>query len=110
VLSVTLFVILFGPQIFRERLNRFAPNLQGRRVWSLARTNLNVNVKGQKSKSPGTKKRKTAQLPQLTMHGKACAVRRSLQSAADDTIPSPPKGDGVTAVHTDCGLRAAYVW
>jgi len=31
-------------------------------------------------------------------------------AAADDTIPSPPWGDGVTAVHTDGGLRAVYVW
>jgi len=30
-----------------ELLNGFAPNLQGRRAWSLARRNLNVKVKGQ---------------------------------------------------------------
>jgi len=34
-----------------------APNSQGRRVWSLARMSLNVKVKGQRSTSPGTKKR-----------------------------------------------------
>jgi len=38
-----------------ELLNGFAPNSQGRRVWSFARTSLNVRVKGQRSKSPGTK-------------------------------------------------------
>jgi len=32
-------------------------NAQGRRVWSLARTSLNVRVKCQRSRSPGTKKR-----------------------------------------------------
>jgi len=38
---------LFVTQIFWELLNVFAPNSQGRRVWSLARTSLNVKVKGQ---------------------------------------------------------------
>ena len=35
------------------RLNGSAPNSHGRRVWFLARTSL--NVKGQRSRSPGTK-------------------------------------------------------
>ena len=34
-------------EICRERLNGFAPNSQGRRVWSLTRTSLKVKVKGQ---------------------------------------------------------------
>ena len=34
-------------EIPREPLNGFAPNSQGRRVWSLARTRLNVKVKDQ---------------------------------------------------------------
>ena len=38
---------LFVHQIYREPLNGFAPNSQRRRVWSLARTSLNVKVKGQ---------------------------------------------------------------
>jgi len=49
VLSVTflfLFVFLFVNQISRK-LNRFAQNSQGRRVWSLAATSFNVKVKGQ---------------------------------------------------------------
>jgi len=45
-LSVTLF--LFVNQISRERLNGFAPNSQGRRVWFLARSNeFDVKVKCQ---------------------------------------------------------------
>ena len=44
VLSVTF---LFVYEISREPLNRFAPNSHGRRVWSLARTSLNVKVKRQ---------------------------------------------------------------
>jgi len=51
-LSVTF---LFVPQISREPLNGFAPNSQGRRVWSLARRNLNTKAKGQRSRSTGTK-------------------------------------------------------
>jgi len=34
-------------EISREPLNGFAPNSQGRRIWFLARTSLNVKVKGQ---------------------------------------------------------------
>jgi len=37
-----------------ELLNRFVPNSQERRVFSLAWTSLNVKVKGQRSRSPGT--------------------------------------------------------
>jgi len=57
-LSVTL---LFMYEISWEPLNRFAPNSHGRHVWSLARTSLNVKVKGQghqtqRSRLPETKK------------------------------------------------------
>jgi len=38
---------LFVHQISREPLNGFTPNSHGRRVWSVARTSLNVKVKGQ---------------------------------------------------------------
>ena len=38
---------MFAYEISREPLNGFAPNSQGRRVWSLARTSLNVKVKSQ---------------------------------------------------------------
>jgi len=43
-LSVTF---LFVYEISWELLNGFAPNSHGRRDWSLARTSLNVKVKGQ---------------------------------------------------------------
>ena len=43
-LSVTS---LFVYEMSREPLRGFAPNSQGRRVWSLARTSLNVKVEGQ---------------------------------------------------------------
>jgi len=36
-------------------LNGYAPNSQGRRVWSLARKTLNVKVEGQRSRSLWTK-------------------------------------------------------
>jgi len=38
---------VFVYEISREPLNGFAPNSQGRRVWSLARMSLNIKVKGQ---------------------------------------------------------------
>ena len=40
-------VFSFVYEIFRESLNRFAPNSHGRRAWSLARTSLKVKVKDQ---------------------------------------------------------------
>jgi len=49
------FFILFVEQIPREPLNGLAPNSHGRRVWSLARMNLNVKVKGQRSRSAVSK-------------------------------------------------------
>jgi len=49
------FVCLFVYEISREPLNGFAPNSRRRRVWYLARKSLNVKVKGQRSRSPGTK-------------------------------------------------------
>ena len=47
---------LFVYEMSRETLNGFAPNSHGRRVWSLAQTNLKVKDKDQRSKTPGTKK------------------------------------------------------
>jgi len=41
-------------KILLEPQNGFAPNSRGRRVWSVARKSLNVKVKGQRSRSPGT--------------------------------------------------------
>jgi len=40
-----MWLFLFVPQISLEQLNGFSPNWHGRRVWSLARTNLNFKVK-----------------------------------------------------------------
>jgi len=48
-----LFVCVY--EISREPLNGLAPNSHRRRLWSFARTSLKVKVKGQRSKSPGTK-------------------------------------------------------
>jgi len=39
-----------------------------------------------RSRSPGTKTRKTAELSPLTLHSKACAVGRTQQAATDDTV------------------------
>jgi len=60
----------------------------------------NVKVKVQRSRSPGTKRQKTAESSPLTMHSKACAVRCTQQQ----TTPlrrSRGRGDRVTAVHAD---------
>ena len=47
VLRCLWLVCLFEYEISTEPLNGFAPNLHGRRIWSLGQTNLNVNVKCQ---------------------------------------------------------------
>jgi len=44
-LSVTFLMV--SESNISELLNGFAPNSQGRRVWSLAGTSLNIKVKGQ---------------------------------------------------------------
>ena len=48
--------LLFAYEISGESLNRFAQNLQERRVWTVARKSLNVTVKRQRSRSPRTKR------------------------------------------------------
>jgi len=90
------------PQIYPERLNGFAPNSQGRRVWSLARTSLNVKVDGQRSRSPGTKNALSAA---VTSRQRTNGMR-SLQTecaAVDGTIAPLLGGDFVV-------LRAVCIW
>jgi len=48
-------LVLFVYEIPWEPLKGFAPNSRGRRVWYLARTSLNVNVKGKSSRTPRIK-------------------------------------------------------
>ena len=88
-------------QISRERLNGFTPNLQRRRVWSLARMSLNVKVKGQRSRSSGKNALGTPVTPVKVRM--VCARCKRSQSAADGPIPSLPGGDLR-------GLRTVYVW
>jgi len=54
-LAPSVYGFLFVYEIPRELLNGFAPYSHGRRVWSLARKTLKVKVRGQRSRSPGTK-------------------------------------------------------
>ena len=73
-------------EISREPLNGFAPNSRRRRVWYLARMSLNVKVKGQRSRSPGTKKR-----PFRPFRRPACGLcnlcsEKHLQPLATDLI------------------------
>jgi len=84
VLSVTFLVVcLFVPQISGEWLNRFVPNSHGRRVWSLTQMSLNVKVKGQRSRSPGTKNALNTLITPREHTNGMCA-------AADGAIPSLP--------------------
>jgi len=78
--AVSLCGFLFVYEISRKRLNRwFAPNSQGRRVWSLALTSLKVKVKGQRARSPGTKNGLFGPFGGLRfMFGKTCLASNSL--------------------------------
>jgi len=85
-----------------HHMNGFVPHSHGRRVWSLARTSLNVKVKGQGSRSSGTKRcYALASPPGSDGVERARCKRRDI--AADGTILSLPGGDFG-------GLRAVHVW
>jgi len=87
------------PSCQRKPLIGFAPNSQGRRAWSLAR---NVRVKGQRSRSPGTKMR--CVLPSTPGSVRVVRARcKQRRAATHGTIPSLPEGDFG-------GLRVVYVW
>ena len=79
-MSVTFLLVY---EISLESLNGFALNPQEIRVWSLARTGLKVKVKGQRSRSPGTKTGfsadtcGTAELICAKFTRKTCLVPRS---------------------------------
>ena len=73
-LFVSLFLCLFVNTITSERLNIGWWNLAVRCIVQKSRPSSNVEVKGQRSRTPGTEKRKTAESSPLTMHGKARRV------------------------------------
>jgi len=68
---------LFVAQIFREWLNRYAPNSQGRCVWSLAWTSLNIKVKRQSHQ--GQKMRCPVPLPPAVTEWNALAANDIMQ-------------------------------
>jgi len=70
--GIIVCVTLISP----EPLNGFAPNSQGRRVWSLTRTSL--NVKGQRRRSPATKMKNSW----VMLHQTAPISRQSLNGFA----------------------------
>jgi len=114
--SVTfLIAFLFVNQISRKRLNRFAPNTKERRIWSLSLAcvlsclnkrilidwlSLNVKVKGQRSRSPGTKMRYALPSPPAAnewsdlVYDALWRTRyKQSHSATDGTITLLPRGD-----------------
>jgi len=103
VLSVTFFfVCLFVPQISGEWLNRFVPNSHGGSVQSLTQTSLNVKVKGQRSRSPGTKNAlSTLITPDSIRMVCARCKQHAAAAAADGAIRLLPGG---------IILSAVYVW
>jgi len=104
-LSVTF---LFVPHISWEPLNGFVPNSQGRCVWTLTRTSLNVKVKGKvhqrRFSFPVDNVRRCKTLIMYAVRCKRC------HPAADGTIPWQLGDDEVTAVHADISLHVVCVW
>jgi len=101
---LVLFVFcLLVTHISRERLNGFAPNSQGRRAWSLARSNLKVNVKGQRSRLSGTTQRCALRSPPAATEWNALAANDVTQQRM---APFRRCRDGG---NFGC-LRAVYVW
>ena len=73
---------------WQEPLNGFAANSHGRCIWSFARLSLNVKVKSQKSRSPGTKNELcTHKTPAVWTEWNA-VVAGNVAQAADATIRS----------------------
>jgi len=83
---VTFSFFLFVYKVSREPLNGSAPNSQGRLVWSIAWTSLNVKVKGQ-----GHQRQKNGK---LLSHPIDSALVHRKPRAADGTIESQPGRDG----------------
>ena len=84
---------MFVRTITSERLNVGRSSLAVTYAVQKSRPSSKVKIKGRRSRSPGTKKRKTAELSPLTLPSKACAVGGTQQAATDDTIACRP---GVT--------------
>jgi len=83
-LFLVLFVtFLFVNQIFPEWLHGFAPNSQARRVWSLARTSLNVKVKGQGTKKHAMHSHQPP-APRQRMNGPFCCMTHCNALAANN--------------------------
>jgi len=81
--GVCLFVSVFVRTITSERLNIGRSNFAVGYIVQKSRSSSKVKVKGQRSRSPGTKKRKTAESFLLTMHSRACAVARPYASCSN---------------------------
>jgi len=101
-LSVTFFIFLVGQSNISGTA---APISQRRRIRYLARVSLNVNVKGQRSRPPGTKKGKLLRHPHRQCVVKrvcrtlqvTCSRRRDYSVAAG--------GDGLKVVHGNGNFR-----
>jgi len=81
-----------------ERLNGFAPNSHGRRVWSLTGTSLNVKVKGQGHQG------KNALCTPVTL------AAMEWNTLAANNVIRQQSGHSVTAGGDFVGLRAVCVW
>ena len=88
------FVCLFVNMITSEQLHVGWWNLAVRCTVQKSCPSSMVKVKGQRLRSPGTKKRKTAESSPLTMHNTACAVARQYAANSNRRYHCVPIGTG----------------
>jgi len=100
-LALVFVFYLFANQISRQPRSGFAPNSQGRRAWFVARTSLNVKIKAQRSRSPGTNTGCAPHHSRQRGNGMRSLQITSCSSRRDHSVAA---GD-------DFGvLRVIYIW
>jgi len=104
-----IFTVVY--EISRELLNRFAQNSQGRRAWSLDRKNLNVKVKGQRSRSPRTKNGVFGGYLAANISGIAQLICAKFTRKTYTGFPTSHQPRTSLKVKVNFGgLRVVYVW
>jgi len=106
-------VCLFVRMITSERLNVGWWNLGVRCIVQKSHPRSNVRVKGQGHRG----QKKTKKMPshphwQMTVHGKATRALRTYTARSSrwlHCVATGGRGDGMTAVHVDGGLRVVFV-
>jgi len=85
----------------------FAPNSHGRSVWFFTHTSLNIKVKGQRSRSPGTKNALCSPNTPAVLTEWNVLVADNVAQAANATSRSLVRGV-FAGLRSECGVRWAW--